>query len=114
VATPRGDVHGRAWISADDFGIVRLELTQPSRRGPIVSSEQRDDFVRVDVAGVPAWLPRRIEIHQMFEGPTHRTPIDRVVEITAHAVNPADFDAQLRAARAGSGIMLRQTGEGFR
>lgn len=109
-----GAVSGRAWISAGDFGMVRVEFVQRSSRGPIVSSEQRDEFMPVMELGATVWLSRRTEIHQMYEGPMHRTPIHRVIETTAHAINPADFDERLRAAHAGPAIMLRETAEGFR
>ena len=37
---------GRAWISAEDFGIVRVEASETGLRGPVVSSEQVDEFTR--------------------------------------------------------------------
>src|SRR6185436_6744220 len=35
---------GRAWIDARQFALLRLQAAQTSLRGPIVSSEQRDEF----------------------------------------------------------------------
>ena len=37
---------GVAWIAADDFGLVKVAATQLGLRGPIVSSDQVDDFTR--------------------------------------------------------------------
>jgi hypothetical protein len=44
-------LEGRAWISAEDFGLVRLDATQTGLRGPIVASRQRDEYRALDLAG---------------------------------------------------------------
>jgi hypothetical protein len=108
------DVRGRAWIAADDFALVRLQVTQRSSNGPIVWSDQRDEFQPQVEAGLRVWLPVRTEIHQMYEGAAHRTPIHRIVEITTHIVNAPDFDDRLLAAHRRPSVMLRDTPEGFR
>jgi hypothetical protein len=107
-------VSGRAWISMEDFGLARLAFVQRTSRGPIVSNEQRDDFMRGVEGDTVVWLPWRTEAHQMYEGPAHRTPIHRVTEIAAHELNPPDFEARLGAAHAGPAVMLRETDRGFR
>jgi hypothetical protein len=102
---------GRAWIAADTFAMLRTESTQTGLRGPIVSSEQVDEFAR---AGEGIWLLARSEIRQIYEGAAHRTPIHRVVTLTAHDINPADFHSRRRAAYESAAVMLRDTAEGFR
>ena len=102
VGGPRPLFRGRAWIEARGFAMVRTEAVQTGLRGPIVSSEQRDVFTAVPVADGVAWLPARSEIHQVYEGPGHRTPIDRIVTLTRLEPNPADFAARRAAAHASS------------
>lgn len=101
---------GRAWIAMDSFAMLKVSAVQTGLRGPITSSEQTDAFERHG----DAWLLARSEIHQIYEGPGHRTPIHRVLRLTAHDVNPADFEARRAAAYASPSVMLRDTPEGFR
>jgi hypothetical protein len=102
---------GRAWIAADDFGMVRVSAVQTGLRGAIVSSQQSDDFRR-EQGGF--WLLDRSEVQQIYEGAGHRTPIQRVLAIDRHEVNPPAFAERLAAAYASPSIMLRDTAEGFR
>lgn len=102
---------GRAWIATDSFAMVKVAASQTGLRGPIVVSEQVDEFqaVRPDV-----WLLARSDVRQMYEGAGHRTPIHRVLSMTAHHVNPPDFAARRQAAYASRSVMLRDTPEGYR
>ena len=102
---------GRAWIAADTFAMVKVVATQTGLRGPIVSSEQVDEFRR-DSSGW--WLLARSETRQLYEGAAHRTPITRLLALSRHEVNPADFSARLAAAHASANVMLRDTPKGFR
>jgi hypothetical protein len=102
---------GKAWIAADSFGLVKVAATQVRLRGPIVSSEQVDEFTRVEP---DLWLLRRSRIDQVYEGPAHRTPIERVLTIDRHDVNPADFVERRAAAYASDHVMVRDTPEGYR
>jgi hypothetical protein len=102
---------GRAWISIDDFAIVRIAAVQTNLRGAIVSSEQVDDFRRV-TDGV--WLLAKSDVRQIYEGATHRTPIHRLLTIETHEVDPPDFDTRVQAAYASSSVMLRDTPAGYR
>jgi hypothetical protein len=102
---------GTVWIAQDTFGMVRVSAVQTALRGPIVSSEQTDEF-RSDEAGL--WLLARSEIRQLYEGPGHRTPIHRVLVIDRQEVNSASFADRRAQAYASSHIMLRDTPEGFR
>lgn len=105
---------GRAWISARGFAMLRVDATQTGLRGAIVSSEQRDAFVRVAVGTESAWLLARSEVDQVYEGAGHRTPIQRVLTLDRHEPNPVDFAARLEAAHASASVMLRDTPQGFR
>ena len=109
-----GGARGRAWIDAADFGLSRLTTIRDGLPGPIVASEQRDSFVRMDVEGRPAWLLERSEIHQAYEGPGHHTSIHRVVRFERIEPNPADFQSRRASAHAGSGVLMRETSDGFR
>lgn len=102
---------GTVWIDADTFGMVKVSAVQTALHGPIVSSEQTDEF-RVDGAGW--WLLARSEIRQLYEGPGHRTPIHRVLVIDRQEVNPESFAERRAQAYASPHIMLRDTPEGFR
>lgn len=102
---------GRAWIAADSFAMVRVAAAQTRLRGAIVSSEQVDEFREVRPG---TWLLARSDVRQLYEGAAHRTPIHRRLTVTAHDVDPADFDVRLQAAYASRSIMLRDTPGGFR
>jgi hypothetical protein len=101
---------GRAWIASDGFAMVRVAAAQTNLRGPITSSEQRDDYAPVG----DVWLLKRSQVNQFYEGPGHRTPIQRVVLIDRHDVNPTDFAERRSAAMASNSVILRDTPQGFR
>ena len=102
---------GRAWIAADDFGMVKVAAVQTGLRGPIVASEQIDEFEK-QAGGL--WLLARSDTRQTYEGAAHRTPIHRVLALARHEVNPADFTQRREAAYASRSVMLRDTPEGYR
>ena len=102
---------GRAWIAMDSFAMVRVAAAQTRLRGAIVSSEQVDDF-RETAPGI--WLLEQSDVRQIYEGPGHRTPIHRLLRITSHEVNPANFALRLQSAYASSSVMLRDTADGYR
>jgi hypothetical protein len=105
---------GRAFVDAQDFGLVRLETVRRGLPPPIVASEQHDTFARTDAGGRTVWLPARSEIHQTYEGPGHRTPIHRVVRYDRVEANPPDFAERRRQAHASDAVMMGQTKQGFR
>jgi hypothetical protein len=102
---------GRAWISAEDFGIVRVEASETGLRGPVVSSEQVDEFTRTAEG---AWVLERSDVRQLYQGAAYRTPIRRVLALPAHDVNASDFDARRQSAYASDHTILRDTSEGYR
>jgi hypothetical protein len=110
----RGLARGRAWIEVRDFTLRRLETIQRGLRGAIVSSEQVDEFARVDVAGAAVWLPIDTRIFQSYEGAGFRTPVHRTIVMRRYEVNSDAFDAQLAAALASDNVMMRDTPEGLR
>ena len=106
LAARRALPRGRAWIDATGFAIVRTETVQTGLRGPIVSSRQRDAFTAVPIGDGEAWLPSRSEAHQAYEGPGHRTSIDRVLTLDRIEADPADFDARRAAAHASPSVIV--------
>lgn len=102
---------GRAWIAMDSFAALRISASQTGLRGAIVSSEQIDEFTQIEDG---SWLLSRSEVRQLYEGAAHRTPIQRVLALTKHEVNPPEFAVRLQRAYASSSLMLRDTAEGFR
>lgn len=102
---------GRAWIAMDSFAMVKVAASQTGLRGPIVVSEQVDEF---QPARPGIWLLSRSDVRQMYEGAGHRTPIHRVLSIAAHQINPSDFVARRQAAYASDSLMLRDTPQGYR
>ena len=102
---------GRAWIARDDFGVVRIEAAQTALRGPVVSSEQTDEFSRMP-AGV--WVLARSEVRQLYEGAAYRTPIRRVMALDTHEINAADFERRRQAAYASDHTIVRDTPAGYR
>jgi hypothetical protein len=110
----RGLARGRAWIDVGDFTLRRLETIQRDLRGAIVSSEEVDEFGRVDVAGAAIWLPVEARIFQSYEGAGFRTPIHRTITVQRYDVNSATFDAELAAALASDNVMMQDTPDGLR
>ena len=110
----RGLARGRAWIDARDFTLRRLETIQKDLRGAIVSSEEVDEFGRVDVGGTALWLPVETRIFQSYEGAGFETPIQRTIAIQRYEVNSTAFDERLAAALASDHVMMRDTPEGLR
>ena len=110
----RGLAHGRAWIDTADFTLRRLETIQRDLRGAIVSSEQVDDFGRVEAGGGAVWLPVATHVFQAYEGAGFRTPIHRTISVTHYEINSAVFEARLQAALASDNVMLRDTPDGLR
>jgi hypothetical protein len=113
-ARPAGaSFRGRAWIESGQFALVRMEAVQTGLRGAIVSSQQTDEFQPLERGGRTLWLPARSTVHQSYEGPGHRTPVDRLLVIDSQEPDPPDFEARLFAARAGQAVMLRETAQGY-
>ena len=102
---------GQAWIAADTFAMLKVSAAQTGLRGPIVASEQVDEF-RQAQPGV--WLLARSEMKQMYEGAAHRTPIHRVLAIRSQQINPPEFDARRSTAQHADSVMLRDTPDGYR
>ncbi|MFL6280950.1 MAG: hypothetical protein ACJ731_12620 [Vicinamibacterales bacterium] len=102
---------GTAWIAADSFAMLKVSAAQTALRGPIVASEQVDDF-REARPGV--WLLARSDVRQMYEGAAHRTPIHRVLAIDRQEINSSDFSARRQRAYQSAAVMLRDTPEGYR
>ena len=102
---------GTAWIAMDSFAMVKVSAVQTALRGPIVSSEQTDEFSQDDAGH---WLLARSEVRQLYEGAGFRTPIHRVLAIDRQEVNPPAFAERRRQAYASAAVMLRDTPQGFR
>jgi len=102
---------GKAWIAADSFAMLKVSARQTALRGPIVASEQVDDFREVR-PGV--WLLAHSDVRQMYEGAAHRTPIHRVLAIDSDEINSSDFSARRQRAYRSAAVMLRDTPEGYR
>lgn len=110
----RGLARGRAWIDTRQFTLRRLQTIQRDLRGAIVSSEQVDEFGRVEAGGTGVWLPIETRIFQSYEGAGFRTPIHRTITVRRYDVNSPAFEAELRAALASDNVMMRDTPQGLR
>ena len=102
---------GQAWIAADSFAMLKVSAAQTALRGPIVASEQVDEF-RQAQPGI--WLLARSDVRQMYEGAAHRTPIHRVLAIASSEINAPDFLSRRQHAYGSGSVMLRDTPEGYR
>jgi hypothetical protein len=102
---------GQAWIAADSFAMLKVSAAQTALRGPIVASEQVDEF-RQAQPGI--WLLARSDVRQMYEGAAHRTPIHRVLAIASNEINTPDFLSRRQHAYGSGSVMLRDTPEGYR
>jgi hypothetical protein len=101
---------GTAWIAGDTFALVKAAAVQVRLRGPIVSSEQTDEFVKFEG---DVWLLGRSTVNQIYQGAGHRTPIERVLAIDRHEINAPDFIVRRTAAYASDHVMLRDTADGY-
>ena len=91
--------------------MLKVSAAQTALRGPIVASEQVDEFRPVQ-PGI--WLLARSDVRQMYEGAAHRTPIHRVLAIASNEINVPDFSARRQRAYGSGSVMLRDTPEGYR
>jgi hypothetical protein len=116
---PRRSLYrGRAWIDAETFALARLEAAQTNLRGPIVSSEQIDDYTAIpwsdaSASSAPISLLSRSDVRQIYEGPGVRTPIRRLLVLTDHEVNPADYVARRTSLHRSDAVVIRETAEGL-
>lgn len=102
---------GKAWIAASSFALLKVSAAQTELRGPIVASEQTDEF-REARTGI--WLLAHSDVRQMYEGAAHRTPIHRVLAIDRQDINVSDFSARRQNAYNTAAVMLRDTPQGYR
>jgi hypothetical protein len=104
---------GRAWIDAATFALVRLEATQTNLRGPIVSSEQIDEYgpesLTSGLRSPPSeiWLLARSDVRQLYEGAGFRTPIRRLLVLERHDINPPAFQDRRASALGSDAIVVR-------
>jgi hypothetical protein len=106
-----GLFRGHAWIAADSFAMRKVSAAQTALRGPIVASEQTDEF-REAAPGI--WLLAASDVRQMYEGAAHRTPIHRRLTIARHEINTPDFAERRQRAYGSDSVMLRDTPDGYR
>ena len=106
-----GLFRGHAWIAADSFAMRKVSAAQTALRGPIVASEQTDEF-REAAPGI--WLLATSDVRQMYEGAAHRTPIHRRLTIARHEINTPDFAERRQRAYGSDSVMLRDTPQGYR
>jgi hypothetical protein len=109
--TSTGLFRGHAWIAADSFAMRKVSAAQTALRGPIVASEQSDEF-REAAPGI--WLLAASDVRQMYEGAAHRTPIHRRLAIARNEINAPDFVQRRQRAYGSDSVMLRDTPEGYR
>jgi hypothetical protein len=107
-------VRGRAWIDTRTFALVAIEGSQTGLRGPIVSSEEHQQFAMFRIGREVVWLPVRTQVFQVYEGAGYRTPVHRTVETHGYELDPPDFSDRLQAAYLSPNVMLRDTPQGLR
>ena len=91
--------------------MVQVAAAQTGLRGPIVASEQIDEF-REAQQGV--WLLARSDVRQIYEGAAHRTPIHRVLVDATPRGQPAGLRRRAgRPPTRRTRVMLRDTPEGY-
>jgi hypothetical protein len=110
----RGLARGRAWISATDFTLRRLETIQRDLRGAIVSSDQVVEFARFAVGRAMVWLPVETRVFQSYVGAGFQTPIHRTISSPHYVVNDETFASRLRQALTSDNVMLQDTPDGLR
>ncbi len=104
---------GTAWIDRETFALLRRESIQLNLKGDTLSNVQTEYYR--EVPGVPGLvLPLEIRGQQVFSTAGRTTAIERKVTMSEIVVDPADYEARLKAAYASPSQMVRDTDDGLR
>jgi hypothetical protein len=106
---------GKVWIDGVKFRQVRLQLEQRTGKHNIASHVETQDFGVVrDAQGREFTLPQRIFVEESLNVAGRPVTLEKIYKFGDHAINVADFQARLEAARSSDSPMYRDTDAGLR
>jgi len=106
---------GTVWIDRELYVRVKVQAVESNLTGMVVSNDETQIYAQVgDVQGRPIWLLDRLTSKQMFLIAGRTVLVEREAHLTDLVLNPADFEIERAAARAGNRIMYRDTDQGLR
>jgi len=106
---------GRVWIDGLTFRQVRMQLEQRSGQHNISTHVETQDFRTVrDAQGREFTVFQRIFVDESLNVAGRPVTLEKIYRFGDYAVNAADFQERLEAARASDSPMFRDTDEGLR
>jgi hypothetical protein len=113
--TKQSMYRGWVWIDTATFLRVKVQSIQSQLTGPIVSSEEITHYQPVSISGNAAvLLPSRLSTKQILLVAGRNLLLEKEQWFSDFRVDPADFEKEREAARAGRAIMFRDTDLGVR
>jgi hypothetical protein len=105
--------HGKVWIDAETFALLRRDSVQMNLKGETLSNVQTEIYR--PVPGHPDLaLPLEIKGQQVFSTAGRTTAIERDVKMREVEINPASFAERRSEAYASELQMIRDTERGMR
>ena len=106
---------GRVWIDGVTFRQVRMQLEQRSGQHNISSHVETQDFRTVrDAQGREFTVFQRIFVDESLNVAGRPVTLEKIYRFGDYAVNAADYQERLEAARASDSPMFRETDQGLR
>ena len=106
---------GKIWIDGTTYRQVRMELRQRGATGNVISNVETQTFALVpDGKGRQLNLVKHIYAQQILNAAGRNFTLQKTYDFSGHIFDPASFDADLKAARAGDNPMFRDTDTGLK
>jgi hypothetical protein len=106
---------GTVWIDRELYVRLKVQAVESNLTGMVVSNDETETYGKAgDVEGRPIWLLERLSSQQMFLIAGRTVLVEREAHLSDIVLNPAAFDSDRAAARAGNRIMYRDTDQGLR
>jgi hypothetical protein len=106
---------GTVWIDVTSYAKLKVQTLQTRLSAPVVSSEETQFFDPAgEVDGLPIHLLSHFTTRQIMLVAGRNLLVERQVQFSKVAINPANFEAQRAAARGRDNIMYKDTDAGLR
>jgi hypothetical protein len=106
---------GTVWIDRRSFARIRVQAVQGGLQAPVVSNEETQRYVPVEVPGNrPVFLFGSLSAKQIMLIAGRNLLVEKTVTFTDFRVNAPDFDSLRAAARDSDRIMYKETDAGLR
>jgi hypothetical protein len=106
---------GKIWIDGTTYRQVKMELRQRGATGNVISNVETQSYSLVpDGKGHQLNLVKHIYAQQILNAAGRNFTLQKTYDFSGHVIDPAGFDADLKAARAGDDPMFRDTDTGLK